>query len=90
VESEWSLSGLIHSMLFKQFESHYSVVTSVRLDSTWIGLGLTTWMFKLMSENIKAWFWQALNPHPLHYSLDKPISQCSSQLSHVSGIFWLY
>jgi hypothetical protein len=42
VESEWSPSGLIHSMLFKQFESHYSVVTSVRSDSTRIGLGLTT------------------------------------------------
>jgi hypothetical protein len=90
VESKWSPSGLIHSMLFKQFESHYSVVTSVRSDSTRIGLGLTTWMFKLVSENVKAWFWQALNPHPLHYSLDKPILQCSSQLSHMSGIFWLY
>ena len=39
VESKWSPSGPIHSMLFKQFNS---VVTSVRSDSTRIGLGLTT------------------------------------------------
>jgi hypothetical protein len=42
VESEWSPSGPIYSMLLKQFASHYSVVTSVRSDSTRIGLGLTT------------------------------------------------
>jgi hypothetical protein len=42
VESKWSPSGPIHSMLFKQFKSYYSVVTSVQLDSTRIGLELTT------------------------------------------------
>jgi hypothetical protein len=86
VESEWTnplnaIQAISKSLLCCN-------ISLIGLHSDWIGT--YNLMLKLVSENVKAWFWQALNPHPLYYSLDKPISQCSSQLSHVPGISWLY
>ena len=39
-------------------------ISPIGLHSDWIGT--YNLMLKLVSENVKAWFWQALNPHPLH------------------------
>jgi hypothetical protein len=66
VESEWSPSGPIYSMLFKQFYKLLLCcdISPIRLHSDWIGT--YNLLLKLVSENVKAQFWQALNPHPLH------------------------
>ena len=39
-------------------------ISPIGLHSDWIGT--YNLVLKLVSENVKAWFWQALNPHPLH------------------------
>jgi hypothetical protein len=66
VESEWSPSGPIYSMLFKQFCKLLLCcdISPIGLHSDWIGT--YNLLLKLVSENVKAQFWQALNPHPLH------------------------
>jgi hypothetical protein len=73
VESEWSPSGVrVESEWTNLLNAVEAIcksllccdISPIGLHSDWIGT--YNLVLKLVSENVKAWFWQALNPHPQH------------------------